>query len=333
VRILVTGASGFLGLNVLKQLSESRPQAAIVAADLHRPASEELAALGDAARSVVFKPLDVGDPEACLRLVADIDATHILHAAAVTLTEETAAAVDLTKRVNLQGTDNILKAAAAAKTVQRCLFLSSSGVYAQTGDNPACAEDDPLRLDSEYASSKGAAELRMNSYEAGAFVVASARVSPVYGPFERSRDTRPRVSLIRRLLDFLLDGRPIRIGGADLSRDWTHAADIAAALEALLVSPRLNHRVYNVGSGSSASAREVVALFIEAGLQVRWTDEAPDIFLDPRDSRKPLAIMRLQRDTGFAPRFDIRAGIAAAIAAESARRAGYGIHRQEKQAT
>jgi UDP-glucose 4-epimerase len=334
MRILVTGASGFLGLNLLKHLAESHPQA-VLAADLHAPVAEDLDGLGHTARTTVFEALDVRDPEACLRLVVGSGATHIVHAAAVTLTEETVAAVDLTRDVNLQGAENILAAAKAAKTVQQCLLVSSSGVYCQSGGNPSCGEDDPLQLNNEYASSKRAAELRMHSYEAaGGFVVAAARVSPVYGPFERRRDTRPRISLICRLLDFLLDGRPIRIGGTDFSRDWTHAADIAGALEAVLSSPRLNHRIYNVGSGSGVSAREIIAIFIEAGLEVRWTDASPDIFLDPRDSRKPLAIERLQHDTGFAPRFDIRAGISDTIAAESARRtAGNEIHWQEKQRT
>lgn len=332
MKILVTGASGFLGLNILRQLSISRPEATIVAADLHAPSAEDLSALGRASRSIIFESLDVRDQGACLRLVAEVGTTHVIHAAAVTCSESAAIADDNTRKANLTGAENILKAATAAKLVQRCLLLSSSGVYSQRGGNVSCDEEDPLQLDNEYASSKRAAELLMNSYEtAGGFVIAAARIAPAYGPFERSRATRPHVSLIRRLTDSLLENRPLRIGGTDCERDWTHSGDIAAALDCLLFSPRLSYRVYNVGSGVGVSARKIITLFAEKGLEVCWSDDAPDIVLDPKDGRKPLVIERLQHDTGFTPRFDICTGIADAIATESGRLpVAYGNYGQRK---
>lgn len=332
MKVLVTGASGFLGLNILRQLSMSRPHATIVAADLHAPTAEDLSALGRAGRSILFESLDVRDQSACLRLVAEIGTTHIIHAAAVTFSESTATADENTRQANLTGAENILKAATAGKLVQRCLLLSSSGVYSQRGGNVSCDEEDPLQLDSEYASSKRAAELLMNSYEAaGGFVIAAARIAPAYGPFERSRATRPHVSLIRRLTDSLLEGRPLRIAGTDCERDWTHSSDIAAALDCLLFSPRLNYRVYNVGSGVGVSARKIIALFAEKGLEVYLSEDAPDIVLNSRDGRKPLAIERLQHDTGFTPRFDICTGIADVITTESTRLpVGHENHLQRK---
>lgn len=118
--------------------------------------------------------------------------------------------------------------------------------------------------------------------------------------------------MIKRLLDALAEGRELRIAGTDFHRDWTHAQDIAAALDALLFTPALPHRIYNVSAGESLSARAIIALLIEHGLKVRWTHDADpaDLRLDPRESRKPLVIARLERDTGFHPRFNLRAGLA-----------------------
>ena len=298
MKILVTGASGFLGMNLLQRLTQAHPDAALVAADLHPPDAEDVA----------FRALDVRDPRACFDVLASTRPTHIVHAAAVTLTEQTVAAAELTRSVNVRGTENLLRAATAAGSVQRCLLLSSSGVYRQTCDGAVCDEDHPLDLGNAYAQSKRGAEVLMK---------LAARIGPVYGPFERTRVTRPRVSLIRRLMDSLKSGQAVRVAGTDFCRDWTHAADIAAALDGLLFAPTLNHRIYNVSAGQPVSAREVLKLFTEQGLQVHWTsDQEADIVLDPRDSRKPLVIERLRRDTGFKPRFDFRAGLADVLAKE-----------------
>jgi nucleoside-diphosphate-sugar epimerase len=303
MKILVTGASGFLGLNLLQHVAQAHPDATLIAADLHPPEPEVRAA------PIVFQALDVRDPRACLDVLASHRPTHIVHAAAVTLTELTADAVRLTHSVNFQGTENLLQAARAAESVQTCLLLSSSGVYSQTSDAAVCDEDHPLDLRDAYARSKREAEMLM-----GDFSIVAARIGPAYGPFERPRATRPRVSLIRRLLDFLQSGRPVRVAGTDVCRDWTHAADIAAGLDGLLFSPTLKHRIYNVSSGRPVSAREVLEILIEQGLQVQWTsDDDADIVLDPLDSRKPLVIERLRRDTGFKPRFDFRTGLASLI--------------------
>ncbi len=310
--VLVTGASGFLGLNILRHFAVLRPDRSVVAAGLYPPRAEELALVEDQQQQIRFASLDVCDRASCLALMRQVRPTHILHAAAVTIDDH-----ERTTNVNLHGTANVLDAAIACGAVERCIVLSSSGLYSQDGRNASCGEDDALDLRSHYARTKREAELLMPACEAaGGFVVAAARVGPVYGPFERERVTRPRVSLIARLLEHYQQGRAIFVAGSDMHRDWTHAADVAAALDGLLFAPALHHRVYNVSAGVAYSAREVVEIFERAGFAVRWVSagEQSDIVLDPNDGRKPLEITRLVSETGFAPRFELQTGIAEMIA-------------------
>jgi nucleoside-diphosphate-sugar epimerase len=297
MRILVTGASGFVGMNLLQYLAHAHPDATLIAADLHPPDAERIQS----------RALDVRDPEACRDVLADSRPTHVIHGAAVTLTEQTEAAAQLTRNVNLHGTENLLRAAAGVGSIQRCLLLSSSGVYRQDSDDAVCDEDHPLDLSKAYAHAKRGAELMMETCEGG----VAARIAPVYGSFERPGPSRSRVSLIRRLVGFLSSGRPVRVSGPDVSRDWTHAWDIAAGLDGLLFAPTLNHRIYNLSAGRAVSAYQVLEVFREQGLEVHWTGpEEADIVFEPRQSRKPLVTERLRRDTGFTPRFDFRAGLA-----------------------
>jgi nucleoside-diphosphate-sugar epimerase len=318
MKILVTGASGFLGLNLLKHLAQAHPAAEIVAADVGEPPAEDRARIGVAAGRIEYRPLDVTDFAACRGLMELTRATLILHAAAVTLPDESVRSKDLTYSINLEGTRNVLKAAVSAGSLERFILLSSSGVYKQSNDDAPCDEEHPLDLSMSYADAKHKAEMLMEEYErTGNFPVVAARVGPVYGEFERSRRTRPNVSMVQRLLSLLDERRIVRIAGADTHRDWTHAGDIAAGLDALLCARTLNHRIYNVSSGISVSARGILDVFIENGLKVEWatSETDADIVLNPRENRKTLVIDRLLQETGFTPRFDIRAGLSQLLAA------------------
>ena len=307
MKILVTGAAGFLGRNVLDFLARERVEAEVVAMDLSIPSDLPRANPGQ------WEPLDVRDGAACNDVFRRVRPTHVLHAAAVTLTDETAETQRLMVAVNLLGACHVMDAARAAGSVRRCVVLSSSGVYgASTGDE-MCDEDHGLHLADTYAWTKREAELEMEARARdGSISYAAARVGPVYGPYERSRSTRPRVSLVQQLADALCDGRPVRVAGTDYTRDWTHAADVAAALTGLLEAPELRERLYNVSSGVAVDARAVIALFAEMGLAVEWTGQAEgaDLILRPEQSRSPLRTERLRRDTGFAARFDLRSGVA-----------------------
>jgi nucleoside-diphosphate-sugar epimerase len=289
----------------------------VVAADLYPARVEELALSGDKQQRIRFAALDVCNRAACLALMKHVRPTHILHAAAVTVDDQ-----ERMTNVNLHGTANVLDAAAASGSVERCIVLSSSGLYRQDGQNSSCKEDDELDLRSHYASTKWQAELLMPACEAAGGFAVAAGVGPVYGPFERERMTRPRVSLIGRLLEHYREGRAVSIAGSEMHRDWTHAADVAAALDLLLFAPALHHRVYNVSAGVAYSARQVIQLFEKAGLAVRWVSagEHSDLVLDPHDGRKPLEITRLVSDTGFIPRFQLQTGIADMIASQQSRR-------------
>ncbi len=313
---LVTGASGFVGLNYLTHLAQRQPSVRIIAADLETPEifakTLRMAGLTD----VQYRQLDVQDRAACHELLQETRPRQILHAAAITSPQETSASAELTAAVNVGGAENLLKAAVACGSVERCLLVSSSGVYDQAAEGAFCDEGATLDLTSAYARSKLEAELLMEKYEKlGGFLIAAARLGPVYGRFERSRPTRLVTSFIQRLLDALCEGRHVRVAGREMHRDWTYAADVAAAFEALLLAPVLRDRIYNVSSGVSISTGEIFALFADRGLQIEWTSrEAAEIVIDPTQSRKPLSITRLKRDTNFHPAFDLHAGITAMLA-------------------
>ena len=103
----------------------------------------------------------------------------------------------------------------------------------------------------------------------------------------------------------------MKVAGPEIVRDWTYVADAADAVSALLQAPQWSHPVYNVSCGVGHPFRQAVEAFVAHGLRAAWVasaDEA-DVAMRPSQARTPLDITRLREDTGFAPRYDLAAGV------------------------
>jgi nucleoside-diphosphate-sugar epimerase len=116
----------------------------------------------------------------------------------------------------------------------------------------------------------------------------------------------------------LRERRAITVAGPQVGRDWTYAEDVGRAVAALLAAPSWHWPVYNVSCGGRCTFAEVVSAFAAHGLQATFVDDpqTADVAMVPAQERRPLDTARLQKDTGFAPRYGLPAGIAAWLAAE-----------------
>lgn len=318
MKILVTGGLGFVGINVVRLLA-AKEGTSVVAADLSaRRSSEVERFLAPVAGHVHLTALDVTDRRAVRRVMQEEAVSHVVHGAALTPTpEQEAAQATRIVDVNLGGAINVLDAACASPTVQRILLLSSSGVYGPPSGDAAGEpqrEDGALALDNLYSITKRSMELLAARYgQLSGRPVASLRLASVYGPMEAPSESRQRTTAIHQLRAALLSGRPVRVAGPAVCRDWIYAADVAEAIWLMLNAAQYHHAVYNAGSGRAVPFREVVEAFVPHGLSCEWTEDAgsADIALRPDQSRAALDIQRLQSATGFVPAHDLASGVAA----------------------
>jgi nucleoside-diphosphate-sugar epimerase len=128
------------------------------------------------------------------------------------------------------------------------------------------------------------------------------RLFTVYGPRQR-----PDMAF-SRFLRALQRGEEITVfGDGRQTRDFTYVGDVVEAFVRALRQGQAG-RVYNVAGGSRMSLREVLALLVEVTgrePQIRWLPAQPG---DPRDTWGD--IQRAGRELGYAPRVDLRAGLA-----------------------
>jgi GDP-4-dehydro-6-deoxy-D-mannose reductase len=288
VRVLVTGASGFAGRWLVRELESARH----VAIPAPRGADEDL--------------WNVGMMRAQL-LDARPDA--VAHLAAVSFGPDAAADPDLAIQTNAGGTQAIVDALASIDSRIVLLVTGSSEVYGRPdpADLPL-KEDAPLLATAPYGLSKVAQEtVAVEGATRHGIPTAVTRAFNHTGPGQRPMFAAP--AFARRVLD-VQAGRAavIRAGNVDVRRDLGDVRDVVVAyrlLLELLHSGETGPIVANVATGHAVSMREVIARLsraagIDAPIEV---DPALVREGDPPEIRGDAGL--LQSLTGWQPRLDL----------------------------
>jgi len=270
VKILVTGAAGFIGSHTCERLVSLGHEVVGVdcfddylypAAPKRANAAELVAGL-DRARFRLVEA-DIGDVAAMDRLIGE-GADVICHLAALAGVRPSIAEPLRYVRANLHGTTVILEAM-RAHGLRRLAFASSSSVYgvrAAPGEAltevAAFREDDPcLHPASPYAATKRAGEMLCSTYhDLYGIGSASLRFFTVYGPRQR-----PDMA-IHKFVAAIAAGRPITLfGDGSTRRDYTYIDDIVTGTVAacLWVQPGALE-VFNLGGTHTTSLAELVAM-------------------------------------------------------------------------
>lgn len=317
--ILITGASGFIGINLAEALLRRGDDVVLLSRRrLHADAPpDQPAPLRAAGRVLSQLPgtmhslsVDLRDAEAVQRAVAEYQPAAIVHGAAFTpgKTREHADA-RMTFEVNVLGTLNVLEAA-RHPSVRRVVSLSSGAIY---GENafaaPELDEADVTPVpDRVYSISKYASErLSLRWRELWDMDLAAARVGTVFGPWEWATGVRETISAIWQLTRFAIHGEPAVVP-VEGRKDWTYSRDIADGIVALLDAPSLGHTVYNLSSGTQWTLLDWCAKLSQAFPDFRYRLAKPgeegNVVYGTSD-RSPFAVRRLAEDVGFRSRFGL----------------------------
>ena len=209
---------------------------------------------------------------------------------------------------NLAATHAIVEVAAARDLP--VVFASSSSIYGDALSYPTSEDTGPAPI-SPYGVTKLACEHLIAVYIRDFGLRCTAlRYFTVYGPRQR-----PDMAF-QRIVEALVAGSEFEVyGDGRQSRDFTFVADaVAATIAAMDRGP--DARTYNVGGGSEATIRDVVATLEELSgrsLRIRYADRAAG------DVRRTLAdTTSIRKELGWEPRFDLRGGLAAQLEAVGA---------------
>ncbi len=279
MRVLVTGGAGYIGSAVAARLLAAGHEVTVLD-DLSTGHAD---AVPHGAHFVK------GTLRDCAAEVLADGADAVVHLAAKSLVGESMADPAKYWSGNLGATLTLLEAMRVIG-VRSIVFSSTAAVYGEPERTPVM-ESDPTRPTSPYGASKTAIDTALTEFArlfglapvslryfnvAGAHHVASGDGAAWLG--ERHN---PETHLIPNVLAAAVEGRPVNVFGTDYPtpdgtcvRDYIHVTDVADAhLRALEACEPGRHRIYNLGSQSGSSVREVIDVCREVtGLDVAVTE-------------------------------------------------------------
>ena len=304
-KILLTGAGGFIASHVGEALLQAGWT--VVGIDEMNDAypvrfkEENITLLS---RSPKFRLIraDFCDQKIVHEIFETERFTHVAHLGARAGVRPSIQNPYLYETANIQGTLNLLEAAARSK-VQNFVLTSSSSVYGNSKTAPFREDDSATdRPVSQYAATKKSCEVLAYTYHhLYGLPVNVIRPFTVYGPRGRP-DMAPWL-----FVDWAFQGKPIRkFGDGTSQRDYTYVEDFVAGFIAAIERP-LGYEIFNLGNAATVSLNDFLAVVSETtGRELRieqHPDQPGDVMLTSAD------ISKAKRLLDYHPRTSIRQGM------------------------
>jgi dTDP-glucose 4,6-dehydratase len=304
MRLLVTGAAGFIGSNFVQHALSTGDDVEVTVLDkLTYAASPE--SLEGLPRTRLVEG-DVADSGLVDDLVSGADA--VVHFAAESHNDNSLTDPSPFIQTNLVGTFTLLEAVRQHDV--RFHQVSTDEVYGDLAlDDPKrFTEDTPFNPSSPYSASKAGADHLVRAWVRSFGVrVTLSHCSNNYGPWQHVEKFIPR-----QITEVLMGRRPRLYGTGENVRDWIHTADHSSAVWAILQRGRVGE-TYLIGADGEKSNLEVVRLI----LRLMGRDEDDFEHVTDRaghDLRYAIESGKLRSELGWSPQFqDFEAGLADTI--------------------
>lgn len=320
--VMVVGGAGYIGAHVVRMLRADGHEVVVVD-DLSNSTADRIP-------GVPLLQLDISASQATDQLAAALTSNAVdavIHFAAKKQVGESVERPMYYYRQNVGGLTNLLDAMAATGTA-KLIFSSSAAVYGAP-DDPVVTEDSPTNPVNPYGRTKLIGEWMLaDAQRAWGLNWVAMRYFNVAGAAWPELGDPVVMNLVPMVLDRLVRGQAPRIFGADYDtpdgtcvRDYVHVSDLArahiVALQELDADPP--HRIYNVGTGTGTSVRQI----IEAVGRASGLDATPVI--EPRRPGDPPKLIAsadlISADLGFTATAGVDQIVESAWAAWQARTA------------
>lgn len=303
MKIFITGGAGFIGSHLSERLIAEGHELTVLD-DLSTGRVENLSAI-KGSNALRFVEGDILDDALVQELADDADMIfHLAAAVGVKLIMDEPSRSILT---NINGTENVLRAALKRKTPT--FIASTSEVYGKATKFPF-SEDDDLTIGAtknlrwSYACAKTLDEFLALAYAREADLpVVILRFFNTTGP----RQTGRYGMVVPNFVEAALEGRPLLVHGTgEQSRCFGHVKDVVESLIRLMAEPAARGQVFNIANDQEVTIRQLAEQVIAA------TGSRSEIKLVPYDSVYPVGfedmarrlpdVSKLQRTIGFRPR-------------------------------
>lgn len=311
MRILVTGAAGFIGQHLVKHLAEDlgndmRPTSGEPWRPGHEVVVTDKVPLDDCAgHATAGFGWDIREHAAIPGLVEEARGCEaVVHLAAVAAPRIAAADPAAAWDTNARGTANVLTLAKKAG-IARVLFFSSAHVYGISPKYMPTDEAAPLVMHDTYTITKIIGEdLCRRFFDDGHLAPTVFRLFNCYGPGQNPDYFLGAKLAQAAALARAKDGRVLEVRGSEITKDWIHVIDVVRAARLAIESKHAG--VLNVGTGLETNLGDLgkqIAKGFGIGIAYTSTD-------DPGPTRMRADITRIESVLGWRPQVKVRKGLA-----------------------
>jgi dTDP-glucose 4,6-dehydratase len=303
MRLLITGAAGFIGSNFVRMIASGDLQGVsriIVLDKLTYAGRRENLDLAADISSYTFVEGDICDSSLVSSLLPEVDAV-INFAAESHVDRSILGATDFVQ-TNIVGVQVLLDAIKGLDRNIRFLQVSTDEVYGSI-ESGSWTEEWPLLPNSPYSASKASGELLARSYNrTHGMDVVITRCSNNYGTHHFPE------KLIPLFITNLIEGRKVPVyGTGENVRDWLHVDDHCRGIYAVLMNG-YSGDVYNIGGGRELTNNEITRLI----LHTMGVDDTSIEYVEDRkghDLRYSVDWTKINRELGYEPQVKFEDGL------------------------
>lgn len=306
MKILVTGAAGFIGSNFMYYELDNHPEDEYVALDLLTYAGnlKNLDGIKDRP-NYKFVRMDIRDRENIYKLFEEEKFDLVVNFAAESHVDRSIKDPEVFLRTNIIGTE-VLMDACLKYGVERYHQVSTDEVY---GDLPLdrpdlfFTEETPLHTSSPYSSSKASADLLVNAYHRTyGLKTTISRCSNNYGPYQFPE------KMIPLMINNARHDKSLPVYGDGLNvRDWLHVYDHCSGIDLVMRNGAIGE-VYNIGGHNERHNIDVV----KAILKTLDKPETLITYVSDRkghDLRYAIDPTKIETKLGWKPKYNFESGI------------------------
>jgi len=303
MKLLVTGAAGFIGSNFVRMIANGRLHgisSVIVLDKLTYAGVKANLSSAETLSQYRFIHGDICDPISVSELIFEVDAV-INFAAESHVDRSISGAADFVQ-TNIVGVQVLLDSIKASGRQIRFIQVSTDEVYGSI-EYGSWTESWPLQPNSPYSASKAGGELLARSYNrTHGMDVVITRCSNNYGTHQFPE------KLIPLFITNLIEGKKVSVyGTGENVRDWLHVDDHCRGIYSVLMNG-CSGEVYNIGGGCELTNNQITSLILNA----MGADESSIEYVKDRhghDFRYSVDWTKISRELGYEPQVKFEVGL------------------------
>ncbi|OGF54372.1 MAG: hypothetical protein A2452_02215 [Candidatus Firestonebacteria bacterium RIFOXYC2_FULL_39_67] len=248
-RVLITGASGFIGSHIVNRIRKDNTVAVVMLNDEHSTRIE------DSLGGIIRYNVDLKSTSDIMKVVADFKPDVILHLASIYAVNHKSEQIESLIETNVLGITNLLEASVAGKVK---LFVNTSTCFVYDKSTRKIKENYQLKPLNLYGLTKINTEQLCDFYSDNyGLNCLTLRIFPPYGPNDNKRRLVPYV------IDNCLSNNDIKLTSGIQKWDFVYVEDIVDAYILSLRAKIKGHEIINIGSGVATKVKDVTKLILK----------------------------------------------------------------------